>query len=150
MKQSNALQILITQTQERIEETILDLANARKNKEMAESFLKTLEGYRNDYSQAINDLMRQGCPVLTLSYYRDFLSSLDKALDQARNTVKEEDKQISLAQSRWQDEKLSLNSYETLVSRKQQAIDLKNRRSEQKQTDEMSARRLVGFSTPGL
>lgn len=150
MKQSGALQILIQQTQEQIDKTTLDLANAIKNKELAESFLKTLEGYRNDYSLAIGRLMQEGCPALTLVYYRDFLTSLDNALEQARNTVKDESAHMVAAQSQWREEKVSLNSFETLVSRRQQAADLKGRRSEQKQLDEMSARRHVGFSSPGL
>lgn len=125
-----------------MDKTSIELANAIKNKEAAEVFLKQLEEYRHDYSLSINALMREGCPALTLSYYRDFLTSLDHALDQARSAVENESSQIDTAQAQWKDQKMDLTSYETLISRKQQSHELKTRRTEQKLLDEMASRRL--------
>lgn len=143
MSNSNALDILISKGKERLEQTAIALADSRRTQAETEAFLQALVDYRQEYSQALSTLMRQGCPALTLSYYRDFLNSLEKAVNQAREVVSTQIKQVETVQHAWVGEHKSLNSYETLQSRRQKRTDLREKRVEQKNTDEVSSRMLT-------
>ncbi len=75
----------------------------------------------------------------SLLNYQAFLGTLDNAIDRARLSLNEQQRQVSQRQQQWLEQQRKLNSYHTLVDRRAQAEQLRDSRSQQRITDELSA-----------
>ena len=142
MSDTSALDTLVELTKEVLDNAALRLAKSRRSEHQAREYLSTLQNYRHEYAKELQKLMRKGIDSMTRGNYRSFLNSLDQAIEQANRSVKEQETNVNLNQTHWKDQYVKLNSFETLISRRQQSAKLAASRVEQRQADEMSSQML--------
>lgn len=142
MSDTKALDTLVELTKEVLDNAAVRLAKSRRSEQQAREFLSTLQNYRQEYARELQKLMRKGVDSMTRGNYRSFLNSLDQAIEQAHRSVKEQETNVNLNQTHWKDQYIKLNSYETLINRRQESAKLAASRVEQRQADEMSAQML--------
>lgn len=151
MSRTSALDTLIELTREAVDNAGRNLAGARRNQQQAQAQLDTLQHYRQEYSLRLQQAMFEGMEPASLLNYQAFLRSLDDAIDRARQSLGEQARQVGQHQQHWLEQQRKLNSYDTLVNRRVQAEQLRDSRSDQRLTDELSAQlRLRGnaFTAP--
>ncbi|MCQ4347287.1 flagellar export protein FliJ [Pseudomonas stutzeri] len=151
MSRSSALDTLIELTREALENAGRLLAGARRSQQQAQAQLDTLQHYRQEYARGLQQAMLEGMEPASLLNYQAFLRTLDDAIDRARLSVGEQQRQVGQRQQHWQEQQRKLNSYHTLIERRAQAALLQDSRSQQRLTDELSAQlRLRGtpFNPP--
>ncbi|MBV2132265.1 flagellar export protein FliJ [Pseudomonas sp. MAP12] len=139
MSRTSALDTLIELTREAVDNAGRHLAGAQRSQQQAQSQLDTLQHYRQEYSRGLQQAMQQGMQPASLINYQAFLGSLDDAIDRARQSLREQQRQVSQRQQQWLEQQRKLNSYDTLVERRAQAEQLRDNRREQRLTDELSA-----------
>lgn len=139
MPRSSALDTLTDLTREAVENASLSLARSRRNQQQAQGQLNTLQSYRQEYSHRLQQTMQEGMEPASLLNYQAFLRSLDDAIDRARQSLGEQARQVGQHQQHWLEQQRKLNSYDTLVNRRVQAEQLRDSRSDQRLTDELSA-----------
>ncbi|WP_408601858.1 flagellar export protein FliJ [Pseudomonas sp. PLMAX] len=143
MSDTSALDTLVELTKEVLDNAALRLAKSRRSEQQAREYLSTLQNYRQEYARELQKLMRKGIDSMTRGNYRSFLNSLDQAIEQANRSVNEQVTNVDLNQTHWKDQYIKLNSFETLIGRRQQTAKLAASRVEQRQADEMSAQMLL-------
>src|SRR5690554_372291 len=112
------------------------LAEERHNKQKIALQLQTLQQYRNDYAAQLQDQMQHGMASYLVNNYRQFLASLDYAVQRAQSALVDQETKLDKSQQHWQTKQRKLASYETLSDRQQAAaVKVANKR-EQKLTDE--------------
>jgi len=151
MSRSSALDTLIDLTREAVDNAGRQLAGARRSQQQAQNQLDTLQHYRQEYSRGLQKAMQEGMEPASLLNYQAFLRTLDDAIDRARQALNDQQRQVSQRQQQWLEQQRKLNSYHTLVDRRAQAEQLRDSRSQQRVTDELSAQlRLRGnaFTSP--
>lgn len=112
------------------------------NARLAESAQKrdVLINYRDEYRARLEAAIVRGAPAADVRNFRAFLDKLDEAVRQQESEVAFWNVQIANARSAWQAEQRSLNSFNTIASRRD-AIEQRNAgRREQKQQDEFASR----------
>lgn len=114
------------------------LAEERHNKQKIAQQLQTLQQYRNDYATQLHDQMQHGMATHLLNNYRQFLASLDYAVQRAQNALVDQESKVDKSQQHWQTKQRKLASYETLSDRKQAAAVKVANKQEQKLADELS------------
>ena len=139
MSRTSALDTLIELTREAVDNAGRNLAGARRNQQQAQAQLDTLQHYRQEYSLRLQQAMQEGMEPASLLNYHAFLRSLDDAIDRARQSLGEQARQVGQHQQHWLEQQRKLNSYDTLVNRRVQAEQLRDSRSDQRLTDELSA-----------
>lgn len=139
MSRSTALDTLIELTREAVDNAGRHLAGAQRSQQQAQSQLDTLQHYRQEYSRGLQQAMQQGMEPASLLNYQAFLGTLDDAIDRARLSLGEQQRQVRQRQQQWLEQQRKLNSYDTLVERRAQAAQLHDNRREQRLTDELSA-----------
>lgn len=143
MSDTSALDTLVELTKEVLDNAALRLAKSRRSEQQAREYLSTLQNYRQEYAKELQKLMRRGIDSMTRGNYRSFLNSLDQAIEQANRSVTEQETNVNLNQTHWKDQYIKLNSFETLIGRRQQSAKLAASRVEQRQADEMSSQMLL-------
>jgi flagellar FliJ protein len=139
MSRSSALDTLIELTREAVDNAGRQLAGARRSQQQAKGQLDTLQHYRQEYARSLQQAMQQGMEPASLLNYQAFLRTLDDAIDRARQSLNDQQRQVSQRQQQWLEQQRKLNSYHTLVDRRAQAEQLRDSRSQQRITDELSA-----------
>lgn len=140
MPRSSALDTLTDLTREAVENASLSLARSRRNQQQAQGQLNTLQSYRQEYSRRLQQTMQEGMEPASLLNYQAFLRSLDDAITRAGVSLDEQARQVSHCQQHWLEQQRKLNSYDTLATRRALTEQLRDTRSEQRHTDELSAR----------
>jgi len=140
MAATSTLDTLIELGQKALDEAGSRLADSRQSEQQAQQFLDTLNQYHLDYRREMQRQMQSGMDALTLTNYRAFLGSLDKAIVQAKEAVESSTRSVDLNQENWRNQHHKLNAYETLNSRREQVEQTKQGRAEQRMSDEFSAR----------
>ena len=139
MSRSSALDTLIELTREAVDNAGRQLAGARRSQQQAQGQLDTLQHYRHEYARGLQQAMQEGMEPASLLNYQAFLRTLDDAIDRARLSLHDQQRQVSQRQQQWLEQQRKLNSYHTLVDRRAQAEQLRDSRSQQRITDELSA-----------
>lgn len=139
MSRTSALDTLIELTREAVDNAGRNLAGARRNQQQAQAQLDTLQHYRQEYSLRLQQAMQEGMEPASLLNYQAFLRSLDDAIDRALQSLGEQARQVGQHQQHWLEQQRKLNSYDTLINRRVQAEQLRDSRSDQRLTDELSA-----------
>lgn len=139
MSRSSALDTLIDLTREAVDNAGRQLAGARRSQQQAQNQLDTLQHYRQEYSRGLQKAMQEGMEPASLLNYQAFLRTLDDAIDRARQALNDQQRQVSQRQQQWLEQQRKLNSYHTLTERRAQAEQLRDNRSQQRITDELSA-----------
>ena len=152
MSRTSALDTLIGLAREAVENAGRNLAGARRSQQQIQAQLDTLRHYRQEYSLRLQQSMQQGMDPASLINYQAFLGSLDDAIVRAGQSLHEQERQVGQRQQQWLEQQRKLNSYNTLVDRRNQAEQLRDNRQQQRVTDELSAQlRLRGnlFTSSG-
>jgi flagellar FliJ protein len=103
--------------------------------------LDLLLQYRQDYHDQLDALMRGGLPSSQWRNYRNFLGTLDGAIEQQRAIATQTENRLDRGRTDWQQEKRRLSSFDTLAERvRMQALMVEAKR-EQRDSDERAARK---------
>ena len=102
--------------------------------------LNLLTQYRDDYDIRFKENAAKGISASQYGNFLSFLSKLDSAVDGQKIVVKEAERRITAAKDQWQASEKKRLSYNTLDQRAKAAIEQKEAKRDQKQTDEFAAR----------
>jgi len=140
MARHSALDTLIELTRTALDDAARLLASERRTQLQIQQQLQILQQYRLEYGQRMQEAMYQGIDPASLLNYRAFLGSLDSAIERATRSMHSQQQKVDNSQRVWQEQRRKLNSYDTLVERRQQTALLQASRREQRVSDELSAR----------
>lgn len=119
------------------------LASERQNEHQVSGQLESLQQYRLEYAQRLQQAMRDGIDPATMRNYQQFLDSLDAALARAREALAAQQQRVGQRQAQWQQEQRKLSSYHTLASRREGQQRRQEARQEQRTSDELVNGRLA-------
>lgn len=119
------------------------LAEERQTQQQTEAQLESLNRYRAEYAERLQQAMRDGIDPATMYNYQQFLASLDAALSRARQALAAQQKRVQQSQQNWQQEQRKLSSYDTLASRRLLEEHRRQERHEQKASDDFVTGRLA-------
>nr|WP_298112981.1 flagellar export protein FliJ [uncultured Pseudomonas sp.] len=124
-------------------EAALQLGHCQGLLSQAEVKLGELEHYRSDYQQQWIDEGQRGVSGQWLMNYQRFLSQLETAIGQQRNTMEWHRQNAERAKETWQQRYARLEGLRKLVERYREEARLAEDKREQKLLDEL-AQRLSG------
>ncbi len=119
------------------------LAGERQNERQVAAQLESLNRYRLEYAERLQQAMREGIDPASMHNYQQFLASLDAALLRARQALDAQQQRVEQSQQHWQQEQKRLSAFDTLVSRRDAERLRQEARREQRISDEMAAGRLL-------
>jgi len=99
-----------------------------------------LRDYRQDYLERLQQAMTRGMSASDCHNYQRFIGTLDDAIGQQQDVLRQADENLAKGRLYWQQEKRKLNSYDALAQREARAQALVESRREQRLNDEYSAR----------
>lgn len=105
--------------------------------------LDLLLQYRQDYSQQLQALMESGLPASQWRNYRNFLSTLDGAIEQQRAITVQAALRLDHGRGDWQHHARRLNSFDTLADRLRRQEAMAQAKREQRDSDERAARKFI-------
>jgi flagellar FliJ protein len=156
MTATKALDALVEQTKEVLQNAAIVLANSQRNEQQAKDHLQMLEKFRTDYAKERQRLMRIGMSPMTFGHYRGFLDMLDAGIFEATQRLAQHVRTVGENQTHLTEQHVKLTSFETLIDRRAHAAQVTANRAEQRQLDEMSAQMRLrqgsnnGSFTPGF
>jgi len=110
--------------------------------------LELLIQYRQDYHDQLDALMRNGLPSSQWRNYRNFLTTLDGAIEQQRGIAAQAEARLTNGRTDWQQNKRRLSSFDTLAERVRQQELMVQAKREQRDSDERSARKYFDRTSP--
>ncbi|MFW3614476.1 flagellar export protein FliJ [Billgrantia antri] len=119
------------------------LASERQSERQVAAQLESLNRYRLEYAERLQQAMREGIDPASMHNYQQFLASLDAALQRARKALDAQQQRVEQTQQQWQQEQKRLSAYDTLVSRRDLERQRQEDRREQRISDEMATGRLL-------
>lgn len=134
------LATLIELAQNKTDEATRRLGQLQTAHTSAAGKLEMLLQYRQEYLDQLQQQMSAGVPSAQLRNFRDFIATLDGAIEQQRAVTVQADTRLAHGRGDWQSSQRRLNSFDTLAGRvrRQEMITLHKR--EQRDSDERSAR----------
>jgi flagellar protein FliJ len=105
--------------------------------------LDLLLQYRQDYSHQLQMLMESGLPASQWRNYRNFLSTLDGAIEQQRAITVQAALRLDHGRGDWQHHARRLNSFDTLADRLRRQEAMVQAKREQRDSDERAARKFI-------
>jgi flagellar FliJ protein len=105
--------------------------------------LDLLLQYRQDYSHQLQLLMESGLPASQWRNYRNFLSTLDGAIEQQRAITVQAALRLDHGRGDWQHHARRLNSFDTLADRLRRQEAMAQAKREQRDSDERAARKFI-------
>ncbi|WP_323017905.1 flagellar export protein FliJ [Castellaniella sp.] len=139
MNPETPLDVLINLTQDKLDEAGRVLADLAAQRREAQGQLKTLDNYRSDYTQKLQDTTESGVTASNYHNFRHFIATLDEAISQQNRIIAQIDIRIEAGRQQWHHEKRHLNSYETLKTRQLRQLATREQRREQRASDEAAA-----------
>ena len=112
------------------------LADARQE---ADGQLNTLQDYRQDYLQRLNQATQAGLSASNYHNFQQFIATLDQAISQQNKHVSQLDARIELGRAEWRQCQRKLSSFEALQARDERVRAERETRREQRLNDEISA-----------
>lgn len=116
------------------------LGKAIRAHQETETKLSLLLQYRDDYAQKFQDGAAKGLSAAQYGNFMSFIGKLDGAIEGQKQIVRDAENKIQLAKNAWQGNEKKRLSYDTLQQRTQNALNIKEAKQDQKQTDELAAR----------
>jgi len=134
------LATLIELAQNKTDEATRRLGQLQTAHTSAAGKLEMLLQYRQEYLDQLQQQMSAGVPSAQLRNFRNFIATLDGAIEQQRAVTAQADSRLATGRGDWQSSQRRLNSFDTLASRvRQQEMAILHKR-EQRDSDERSAR----------
>lgn len=139
-RRAAALQSLVDLSRDRVEESEKRLRELAAGKARSEERLRLLADYRA--GQAERNGLAEGSrfDLQTLRNAGTFIRKLDAAVEQQQNDVSQWQRGVDRGTAAWQAEQRRLKSFGTLQDRLREKLELAERRTEQKETDEIALR----------
>jgi flagellar FliJ protein len=140
MSQSNlsALEWAIRSAAEKHQAAEKILGQTRNRLRSAEATYATLDNFRGEYANRLRSVTRFDTTALEI--YHRFLGKLEHALDSQKNDVTQAGNAVEQSQSAWFATLQRLKAMELLRDRRTAAAQIRQKRQEQKQSDEFAAR----------
>ncbi|CAN7589453.1 flagellar export protein FliJ [Polaromonas sp. LjRoot131] len=134
------LATLIELAQNKTDEATRRLGQLQTARTSAAEKLEMLQRYRQEYLDQLQVQMGSGVPAAQLRNFRNFIATLDAAIEQQRAVTVQADTRLATGRGDWQNSQRRLNSFDTLAGRvRLQEMAVQHKR-EQRDSDERSAR----------
>ena len=143
MATSSALQTLIELATTETDAAAKRLGLAIRAGEEAEQKLALLMQYREDYAERFQVTMAAGVTAAGYRNFTLFMDKLDAAINGQQDIVGGAQRRIAAERAAWQAGERKRMSYGTLVSRANKAEAVREGKRDQKQTDELAARKAL-------
>ncbi len=140
MTQTSALTTLKDLAEKAVDDAAIRLGEMRRGCQQAEEQLKMLMDYQNEYRNNLNTDMTQGIGSQRWQNYQQFISTLEKAIDQHRQQLMQWTTKVEQALNAWREKKQRLQAWQTLQDRQTNAALLAENRLDQKKMDEFAQR----------
>lgn len=140
MAQQSALGTLSELASRDVEKAAIALGDMRTGYQQAEQQLSMLENYQEEYRHALNNGMTQGMANARWHNYQQFISTLEKAIEQQRIQLMQWGQKVEQALNLWREHKQKLQAWDTLLERDASQRQLAENRLNQKQMDEFAQR----------
>src|SRR3546814_10115358 len=137
-KQSS-LPVLIDLAKEGANQAGKQLQQLMTERNSAETQLSTLRVYRQDYAERLQKATESGLSSSNYHNFRQFIATLDEAISQQNRVVAHIDSKLESGRQRWYAEKRRLSSFEALQAREAKQQLVRENRTEQLASDEISA-----------
>jgi flagellar protein FliJ len=105
----------------------------------AEQQLSMLQTYRQDYAERLQKATESGLSASNYHNFRQFIATLDEAISQQNRVVTQIATKLEAGRQQWHAEKRRLSSYEALQAREARQQAVRDNRTEQIASDEISA-----------
>jgi len=138
--QTSALTTLKDLAEKAVDDAAIRLGEMRRGCQQAEEQLKMLMDYQNEYRNNLNTDMTQGIGSQRWQNYQQFISTLEKAIDQHRQQLMQWTTKVEQALNAWREKKQRLQAWQTLQDRQTAAALLAENRLDQKKMDEFAQR----------
>ncbi|HAZ75332.1 MULTISPECIES: flagellar export protein FliJ [Enterobacteriaceae] len=140
MTQTSALTTLKDLAEKAVDDAAIRLGEMRRGCQQAEEQLKMLMDYQNEYRNNLNTDMTQGIGSQRWQNYQQFISTLEKAIEQHRQQLMQWTTKVEQALNAWREKKQRLQAWQTLQDRQTSAALLAENRLDQKKMDEFAQR----------
>ncbi|WP_341675305.1 flagellar export protein FliJ [Niveibacterium sp. SC-1] len=137
---TKALETLIELAKGRMDDAAKKLGGLLASARASDDKLKLLTEYRNEYRERFKSLAANGIGPEAWRNYSTFLGKLEEAIVEQQRLCDRDRAQVAMGQQAWVDERNRKMAFDTLVVRQQKAEIQRQNRSEQKMTDEHSAK----------
>lgn len=138
-----ALQTLIELAVTEVDEAAQRLGRAVKNVDGARQKLELLSNYREEYVNRFQQTMANGFTPMAYRNYQNFMEKLDTAIHGQEQIVREAERRAEGERNAWRESERKRISYDALKTRAETAIEKKEAKREQKQSDEAAARKFL-------
>jgi flagellar FliJ protein len=119
------------------------LAEAVTQRDTARQKLEMLVDYRREYDNRLAQSATGGIDTLKLRSYRQFLTNLQRAIEQQTELLVQAQQRVAQVQAQWRDEQRQVDSFRILDERRAMEATRASDRREQKLIDEFAARQPV-------
>ena len=134
------LATLIELAQNKTDEATRRLGQLQTAHTSAAEKLEMLQRYRQEYLDQLQVQMGAGVPAAQLRNFRNFIATLDAAIEQQRAVTVQADTRLATGRGDWQNRQRRLHAFDPLAGRvRLQEMAVQNKR-EQRDNDERSAR----------
>ncbi|WNN47176.1 flagellar export protein FliJ [Siccibacter colletis] len=140
MTQHSALNTLKDMAEKEVDDAALQLGEMRRCCQQAEEQLNMLINYQFEYRNNLNSDMSQGIGSQRWQNYQQFISTLEKAIEQHRLQLAQWATKVDQALDFWKEKKIRLQAWQTLQDRRTSAALLAENRLDQKKMDEFAQR----------
>nr|WP_318381212.1 flagellar export protein FliJ [uncultured Enterobacter sp.] len=140
MTQNSALATLKDLAEKEVDDAAVTLGDMRRGCQQAEEQLKMLMDYQNEYRNNLNVDMTQGIGSQRWQNYQQFITTLEKAIEQHRLQLTQWTHKVEQALTCWREKKQRLQAWQTLQDRQSAAALLAENRLDQKKMDEFAQR----------
>ncbi|MDN3610665.1 flagellar export protein FliJ [Vibrio ostreicida] len=143
----DALSFLLDQANQRENDAVLALSQARVELEGYYQQLEQIETYRVDYCNQLIERGKKGLSASEYSHLNRFLTTLDETLSKQKQAEAHFKSQVESCEQNWFECRKQRRSYEWLIEKKQAEKVRRQNVLEQKQMDDFSTLRYSRRST---
>ncbi len=135
-----ALQSLLDLAQVRSDAAAARLGAVNERVREMEQRLALLHAYRQEYAAHLERAVKSGIPSVGWRNFRDFLSRIDLAIEQERDSLEHVKREAETNHRSWRTEQSSVRSFDALRERHRTAERKSEARQEQKEQDSLASR----------
>lgn len=150
MKRLQTLRLLLEKEQGLRDEAIAAVRAAHQQLEAQKAQADGLAGYRVEYVAKWAGRFRQGSSMEILRAYHGFMERLDQAIGQQQAVVAHAQRGVDAARTRLVEREIRVKTVERLIERRLELLARLQHRRDQKNLDEMAARRSLAKELAGL
>ena len=137
------LATLIELAQNKTDEATRRLGRLQTAHTSAAEKLEMLQRYRQEYLDQLQVQMGAGVSAAQLRNFRNFIATLDAAIEQQRAVTAQAGTRLDDGRGDWRSSQRRLNSFDTLAGRARQQETALIHKREQRDSDERSARQFT-------